>query len=51
MTNGFQKIVDFEMCKTCKHKEKGEKELPCSECLAIPGREDSKWPVYYEEKK
>lgn len=47
-----ERFVDFEKyCKTCKHKNKGEDEDPCWDCLEIPVREDSRKPEHYEEEK
>ena len=47
-----EKIVEFEMyCKSCKHEKKSEEEFPCFECLGISVNEDSRRPVYWEEKK
>ena len=46
MTNGFMKLVDFEMCKTCKNKNTSEKEKPCDDCMAVPAREDTCFPLY-----
>lgn len=43
-----QKEVYFIWCKTCKYWELSEKDSPCDECLAIPAREDSHKPYYYE---
>lgn len=45
-------IVDFEKyCKKCKHWTKSESESPCWECLEEPSREDSKRPLYFEERE
>ena len=43
--------VDFEAyCKTCKHSGKPEKEDPCNECLDQCWNEETRKPVYWEEK-
>ncbi len=46
---GDEKIVDFSMCKTCKHEEEPENVDPCETCLDTPGRVDSRRPLNYEE--
>lgn len=51
MTKGFMKIVNFEMCNTCKNKKKSDKEKPCSECIAVAAREETSWPLYYERDR
>lgn len=44
--------VDFKKyCKTCKHKELGEKFDPCNECLDYGYNLNSHKPVMWEEKK
>lgn len=50
MTKGFKKLVDFEKCKTCKHKEVNEQDQPCDECLSTPARDVSHTPIKYEEE-
>lgn len=47
----MRKIVNFEMCKTCKHYKHEEWEDPCHECLNQVDREDNSAPVFYEEDK
>lgn len=40
------KIVDFyKYCPTCKFYSTNEKDKPCSECLNVPARKNSKKPV------
>ena len=39
-----------EYCKNCVHWQLMEHEEPCDECLAEPGVEDSRKPLYFEEK-
>ncbi len=46
---GDEKIVDFSMCKTCKHEKEPENVDPCETCLDTPGRVDSRRPLNYEE--
>ena len=44
--------VDFKKyCKTCKHKELGEKFDPCNECLDYGYNLNSQKPMKWEEKK
>lgn len=44
------KIVDFyNYCRTCEFRSLKEEEEPCCDCLAEPGREDGRIPVYYKE--
>lgn len=43
------KIVDFQMCKTCKHRNSPETEEPCDECLSNAVVQDSRVPLHYEE--
>lgn len=43
------KIVDFSMCKTCKHLKNPETEEPCDECLSNAVVQDSRVPLRYEE--
>lgn len=45
------KIVNFEWCNKCKHKDKKEIEDPCYECLDEPANVNSRKPVYFEEAK
>lgn len=45
------KIVDFEWCNECIHKDKAETESPCDECLNEPANEDSVRPVKFKAKK
>ena len=45
------KFVNFkDYCKCCKHKDKGEHEDPCDDCLNEPVNVDSHKPVFWEEK-
>jgi hypothetical protein len=44
--------VDFKKyCKTCKHKELGEKFDPCNACLDYGYNLNSHKPLMWEEKK
>lgn len=46
----MQHIVEFDKyCNTCAHKDVNENEEPCSDCMALPVREDSRRPDKYEE--
>lgn len=47
----MRKIVNFEMCTTCKHYELPEFEEPCHDCLNEQDREDNSAPVFYEPVK
>ena len=48
----FLHIVSFgEYCKQCKHFEKSESEDPCWNCLDNPVNDESKCPVYFEERE
>lgn len=43
-------IVEFDMyCPACKHYKKDQNEEPCSTCLSIPARENSRKPEKWEE--
>ena len=44
------KFVNFEWCKSCKHKDKAEDEEPCRDCLDEPTNLHSEKPVKWEEK-
>lgn len=44
-------IVDFTYCNSCVHKDKGENEDPCWDCLTVSSNEDSKRPISYKEAK
>lgn len=44
------KEVYFDQyCKSCKHKDKGEVDDPCNECLDEPVNLGSHKPVKYEK--
>lgn len=44
-------FVDFKKyCKTCKHKNKTEKEEPCNECIDNATNLHSQKPVRWEKK-
>lgn len=47
----YNKLVNFEMCKTCEHFEKEPYNGPCHECLQTPARQDSHRPVYWKAKE
>lgn len=46
----IEKIVDFEYCKTCEHKETKDFLDPCHECLNNPVNINSQRPVNYKEE-
>ena len=50
MTKGFKKLVEYEKCKTCKHKGTNEQDEPCDECISTPARDASHTPIHYEEE-
>lgn len=45
----MRKIVNFELCKTCKHYDISEAEEPCASCLNQGDNEDNSAPVFYEK--
>lgn len=46
------KEVKFDVfCPKCRHEEKLDIDDPCYDCLDIQAREDSCWPVHFEEKE
>ena len=52
MTAGFQKLVDFTKCSTCKFETTAPDEEPCNECLSNPARdgEESHTPINWKPK-
>lgn len=49
---GDLKEVDYDKyCDLCIHKDKGENEWPCWDCLANDARIDSRIPEHFEEDK
>ena len=44
-------LVDFTMCKTCRHYKQNENEEPCCECLEQPINLHTERPIKWEEKK
>lgn len=46
----IDKIVDFEYCKTCKHKDNKDYLEPCHTCLNNPTNVNSTRPVNYKEE-
>ena len=52
MTAGFQKLVDFTKCSTCKFETTAPDDEPCDECLANPARdgEESHTPINWKPK-
>ena len=48
----IDKEVDFHRYwASCKHRDKKEKEEPCSECLEEPFNANTSKPVKWEDKK
>ena len=45
------KIVDFEYCKKCIHKDLAPSEDPCWDCLTVSTNEGSYKPVHYQEEE
>ena len=50
MDENYQKIVNFENCKSCIHFENSEDDDPCYECLLNPTKYASEKPLYFEER-
>lgn len=44
----FKEVYFHEYCKKCKHKDLGEDDQPCRECLCEAVNIDSHKPVRYE---
>ena len=45
------RIVEFDKyCPFCEYAHTDEDDRPCTECLAIPAREDSRRPEKYISK-
>lgn len=42
--------VNWEYCKYCKYSKKTEQDDPCWDCLNEPVNDDSRRPLYYQEK-
>ena len=52
MVEANMKEVEFnEYCKKCKYDATDETDNPCNECLIYGMRENTKKPLYFEEKK
>lgn len=47
----MRKIVNFELCNTCKHYTEEDWKEPCNDCLNQPDREDNSAPVFYDPVK
>lgn len=45
----LKEVYFYKYCDTCKHRNTNDADNPCDDCLAIPGREDSHKPFYYEK--
>ena len=49
---GTGKEVYFhKFCNKCTHEKVDENKEPCSECIAVSGREYSHKPLYFESKE
>ncbi len=43
------KIVRFELCKFCEHKNKPESDEPCCDCLDHSSNVNSQRPVHFKD--
>lgn len=50
MENRLKEVDFHKYCKKCKHRDKHESEDPCWDCLDQPVNEDSKKPIYFEDR-
>ena len=48
---GYKEVYYHEYCKTCKHVNVANTEMPCDECLSEPINMYSHKPVKYEKKE
>lgn len=45
-------IVEFDIyCPNCKFKDKEDWKDPCHTCLSIPKNENSRKPLYFEQRE
>lgn len=51
MENIYMEVNFEKYCKTCEHRNLGEKLDPCNDCLAEGANVNSEKPVYWKEKK
>ena len=49
MEQSHEKIVRFELCNYCEHKNRPEYEEPCSDCLDNPVNVDSVRPIHFKD--
>lgn len=51
MSHYISKEVDFfQYCKKCKHKHTPQDKEPCTYCLDVSARENTKVPEKFEEE-
>lgn len=51
MSHYISKEVDFfQYCKKCKHKNVPQDQEPCTYCLDVSARENTKVPEKFEEE-
>lgn len=43
------KIVRFELCNCCEHKNKPESAEPCCDCLDYPSNINSQRPIHFKD--
>ena len=48
MNRDREKIVRFELCNLCVHKDLDEINEPCADCLDYPVNIDSQRPIHFE---
>lgn len=44
-----EKIVSFQFCRFCEHKNKLESDEPCCDCLDYPSNIDSRRPIHFKD--
>lgn len=49
--NDMKEVDYFTYCSQCEHKELGENESPCDECLEEPLNEGSTKPIHFVRKE
>lgn len=47
----MKEVIFADYCYRCKHKDKGNTEEPCDECVSVPARPNSHKPEKYEAEK
>lgn len=45
-----EEVYFYPYCQKCKYQNRKEDENPCNKCLAIPVREWTHKPAYFEER-